>query len=1053
MHNNFSKTLDVKLIVIYFIGLVMVGAIGYVIEGSKNVVFVERFLNPAYLIPLMAAGYTAIYFGGYYFLKHIKITIENVFYAAMALSICIFCLAGILTHGEACRVLLHPDKTDVFMDFFNSIQYGLKPYENKVIYPPFINLLYAALGRMTLIGVSHDPYGLRLTQIGALVYLLVTIVTVLFYSISCFCAYGKRWKSILFIFVTLLSAPFLYALERGNSVLLTVVLILVFLTQYRSGKKTYRYLSYVALGLAAGIKISPALFGLLLIRERRWKEAVVALGVGAVTFFLPFIFLDGNLMTLLDNIRKTTALFQGTVESGTELKFIGQGVYLNIQNTFRFLSRLFNVNFDIMGNYINLVVLAIGLAEVLLSKYVHRWQVLFILSALLVITPGFSGIYNGVFMVVPLLYFLKNRLRLNGKNILWCIGFLAVFIPWINLRVGIFSFSGNDIYPMNISTAIESMALLIMTISIEIKVADSLIRGYFQQRKRVITITAIFSLALMVGLWGSYKMQPESILAFTPYNDREDRAISGINKVHGIYRYIDREAQITLKADEILDKGLLISFAKSGSLEEDRPQMVDISINGNLLERSRVGGGYNHFVYVSADKLSTMKIEKDIMLSITKEESDNSYPLELLYAGPSKPISHVKENQYIAENISDINDKTLWMGKEGHVLLNTSDLQSGFLVQMDVSEELMKSNQNGAPAILVTGNGKLMKKVPLKKKGRLSIVIQPEDLKKAFSGEESDKPLDLGIAINAAPPVWDEETLEKTKHQEFIKIHYIGTLEDRQNTKELPVEKSQKVPYYAKRLPLEIFTGEEEFFYTEDLEKTGLSMVYFVPEERKGGRPVTARLLLDDKLVKTDEISSQDFGKLRVIHINPSAFDGENHIVRARLQVDNFVVTDNIMKAPLCIIYRGPAENLENLSIGQHKTAWMTKGLGYDNWTKRWTMGRKAQVALVDPSSGKNQMSIKYKVSRYLISANPGDNMGLDIFVNGKLVRHAELKEPGTFTEYIPAGMMRHVETEDGIAVVTLKANATYDPSLAIKGRRTDEERSIDITELGFDEE
>lgn len=63
------------------------------------------------------------------------------------------------------------------------------------------------------------------------------------------------------------------------------------------------------------------------------------------------------------------------------------------------------------------------------------------------------------------------------------------------------------------------------------------------------------------------------------------------------------------------------------------------------------------------------------------------------------------------------------------------------------------------------------------------------------------------------------------------------------------------------------------------------------------------------------------------------------------------------------------------------------------------------------------------------------------------------MKEPGTFTEYIPAGMMRHVETEDGIAVVTLKANATYDPSLAIKGRRTDEERSIDITELGFDEE
>ena len=30
------------------------------------------------------------------------------------------------------------------MDFFNSIQYGRKPYTTGVIYPPLINLIYAA---------------------------------------------------------------------------------------------------------------------------------------------------------------------------------------------------------------------------------------------------------------------------------------------------------------------------------------------------------------------------------------------------------------------------------------------------------------------------------------------------------------------------------------------------------------------------------------------------------------------------------------------------------------------------------------------------------------------------------------------------------------------------------------------------------------------------------------------------------------------------------------------------------------------------------------------
>lgn len=1050
MYKKFLHGLDERLIVFYLIGFALIGATGYVIENSKNIIFVERFLDPAYLIPLMLISYTVIYLGSFYFFKQINITIENLFYAVMALSIGIFCLAGVLTHGEACRVLLHPDKTDVFMDFFNSIQYGLQPYENKVIYPPFINLIYAALGRMTIISMSHDPYSLRLTQMGALVYLLVTIITVLLYTILCFYTYGKKWKSILFILVTLFSTPFLYALERGNSVLLTVVLILVFLSLYCSKKRAYRYLSYIALGLAAGIKISPALFGVLLIRERRWKETVVAFIVGSVTFLLPFAFLDGNIITLLENIRRTTAIFQGTVESGPELKLVGQGVYLNIQNIFHFVSRLTNYDFSVIGNYVNLVVLIIGLIEVIFVRYIRRWQILFLLSAMMVITPGFSGIYNGVFIAIPLLYFLKERRTLNVYNVFWSIGFLAIFIPWINFRVGLFAFSGNDIYPMTISTVIESIALLVMIISIEVKGAYELIHSYFIQKKYVMMVAGIFSVALIIGGWGFYKMQPESILAFTPYNDRESNAISGIRKVHGIYRYIDSKGKIRLKADEVLESGLLISFAKNDGSKNDKSQTVAISVNGELLKKTQVGGQYSHFIYVSPDKLSAMSIGEDVIVGIDKEESDTPGSLELLYAGPAKPLSIVKENQYIAEDISGIDEKSLWMGKEGHVLLDTSSLRTGFLIQFDVSEELMKSNRNGDAIILLTGNGKLMKEVPLQKKGRMSVVIQPEDLNKAFAGGAAGQPLDFGIIIEAEPPVWAEEESEKTKRQEFLKLHYIGALEDRQEKKVLSVNKSQMVPYYTEHLPLEIYTGEDEFFYTDDLKKSGLALVYYVPVERRGGPPVKVSFLLDGKLVGVDEIDSQNFGKLRSMHIKPNEFGGENHIVKVRLQVNSDIVTGNGINPSLCLIYRGPASVLDILSQDQHKTAWMTRGLGFDTWTGNWIMGRQAQVALVDPLKDDNQMILKFKVSPYLISANPGDDIGLEIFINDKLARHIDLKEPGTFTVSIPAETVRYLEKEDGIAVVTLKANGTYDPSLAIKGKQTDEKRSIDIMELGF---
>ena len=638
---------------------------------------------------------------------------------------------------------------------------------------------------------------------------------------------------------------------------------------------------------------------------------------------------------------------------------------------------------------------------------------------------------------------------MNVYNILWSIGFLAIFIPWINFPIGLFAYSGNDIYPMKISSAIESIALLIMTIFIEVKSTYSLIHRYFNQKKCAILSAVIFSVILIIGGWGFYKLQPDSVIAFTPYNDREANAISGIRKEHGIYRYIDIEGQITLKADGLLSKGLLISFDKNSGLKNDEPQMVAISVNGELLEKALVGGQYNHFIYVPSNRLSSMPIGQDVIVRIDKEERDNPNPLNLLYAGPAKLLSFVKGNHYIAEEVSGIDENSLWMGKEGHILVDTSHLNTGFLIQLDIPDEFMKANRDGNPFIRFTGNGRVMKEVPLEKKGRLSVVIQPEDLNNLVAGESVVQPLDLGIIIEAEPPAWDEEDADKAKRQEFLKLHYIGALEDRQDKKANSVYNSQIVPYYTEHLPLKIFTKEDEFFYTNDLKKSGLTLVYFVPRKREAELPVDVSILLDDKRVGVDEIGSQDFGKLRSIHVKPDEFGCENHIVKVSLRV-NSTVPDNVIEPSLCLIYRGPSAKLHDLSPEPHKTNWMATGLKFNTLTGKWNMGRKAQVSLVDPAKGDSKMILKYEVSPFLIESNPSDNIGLEIFVNDKLVRHIDIKEPGHFTETIDSKTVSQMETEDGFAAVTIKANAIYDPSLVIKGKRTDEEKSIDILGLGF---
>ena len=81
---------------------------------------------------------------------------------------------------------------------------------------------------------------------------------------------------VFFTAAVFLSGLMLFALERGNSILLAVVFLLVFLWGYQAENKIFQYLSFCALGAAAGIKISPALFGLILLSERRYKDAKIS---------------------------------------------------------------------------------------------------------------------------------------------------------------------------------------------------------------------------------------------------------------------------------------------------------------------------------------------------------------------------------------------------------------------------------------------------------------------------------------------------------------------------------------------------------------------------------------------------------------------------------------------------------------------------------------------------------------------------------------------------------------------------------------------------------
>jgi hypothetical protein len=107
----------------------------------------------------------------------------------------------------------------------------------------------------------------------------------------------------------LLSTPFFAgAYERGNSVMIVVVLLLIALNWRDSESMVKRELAMILIAICAGIKIYPAIFGLLYLKEKRWKETLRLVLYGIVFFFGPFVFFLGKngFLLWLSNVLEIT---------------------------------------------------------------------------------------------------------------------------------------------------------------------------------------------------------------------------------------------------------------------------------------------------------------------------------------------------------------------------------------------------------------------------------------------------------------------------------------------------------------------------------------------------------------------------------------------------------------------------------------------------------------------------------------------------------------------------------------------------------------------------
>ena len=305
--------------------------------------------------------------------------------------------------------IFHAQGDTLFSDFFRSVRdaaMGSAVYsERRVIYPPLANAVFWLISRVMPAAYLEAPvaqwstwHSYPAAVLGVSFFLCLLFV--LLAGVLGREPYSRPLRLLLTLFLAA-SFPVLFLIERGNLVLLCLVALIVYSQNYDSDSAVAREVGLFALAVATALKIYPLLFGLPLIRERRWRDALRAALYAFLLFFIPSFFFGGPLFCAWWLVKNT--LYYSN--------YAGRGA-ISLLATFGISATL--------ARAVIYVLYAVLLLFVILSALLQRkpFKAWALCAAALLAVPSVFSAYNWVLMLPALLAFLRTE-RLVGRNILW----------------------------------------------------------------------------------------------------------------------------------------------------------------------------------------------------------------------------------------------------------------------------------------------------------------------------------------------------------------------------------------------------------------------------------------------------------------------------------------------------------------------------------------------------------------------------------------------------------------------------------------------------------
>ena len=351
--------------------------------------------------------------------------LTHFFMILSALVVLIFIICALATGGNTLIDMFVDQPGDYFSDYFYSVATSYPdPYSvERVIYPPLVITGYALMRQYVMpfvdeSGTQDLMYDIRDSQAGMMSYVFL-LLSIAFVLLRLILHMSSTREAKILAFLVLFSDPFIHVVERGNVMILVMVLCLAFLLTYSSENRYVRYLSYVILGCAVGIKIYPVFLCVLYLRDGRYRHLLECLVVVCVLFFLPFVFTDGNPAMLLDNIHNHL----GDPDGNSGVLFASTVVNV--------LSDCLSAEvLTVLGYLVTILMFALMLIPIVYDKGLKGWECVTLAVCMMMYGPGVAAWeYMTLLVAIPAIFMLKEERELSLYTMVIAVTLIFVLAP------------------------------------------------------------------------------------------------------------------------------------------------------------------------------------------------------------------------------------------------------------------------------------------------------------------------------------------------------------------------------------------------------------------------------------------------------------------------------------------------------------------------------------------------------------------------------------------------------------------------------------------------